>query len=487
MSSYRLVFASSWVFLTLLAQANPRNLTPLVPVAAILLAYSLQAYARPLAIGIAAVWVTVLGVQWTMYTVTTVDQPFGAQLYARTPQLWAAGDYLQFPAAGSTDPGYWIHPHVLAAIGEPVDGDADSLGILVNTWEVNRGAFRYLAERNDQTVKIMTLTEDNNRGWSDALANRWLLVKDGDNSNVSAPGRAVIDGILHPDAPGYQLFHQLYTPVAVYPLPDGDTAALYFRAGGPRQPQDYPVILNETVPVAQSLNAWWSPGAAVVYDSADTAVWVGLHNLRADKVVIPQTETKIGLGPLRDLQGTIFAVARHDTTIRDAVAENSYLAKTLQSGATTLDVYGRPTQPLAALPVAAPWSEIEFTAVRGLRSVPQGAVLPLEFNVRNLGGRPLKLSLRLLDAQGHVIAQNDVPADSGAPVRLGLFVPPDVAPGSYQLAAVLYDPATLVPVHTQWGADTAALTAVAVTRAPAPVAQADLLASLGIGAGAILP
>ena len=33
-----------------------------------------------------------------------------------------------------------------------------------------------------------------------------------------------IDGIEHSDARGYELFHQLYTPVAVYPSPDGDTA-----------------------------------------------------------------------------------------------------------------------------------------------------------------------------------------------------------------------------------------------------------------------
>ena len=76
----------------------------------------------------------------------------------------------------------------------------------------------------------MTLTEDHNHGWGDALANRWLLVKDGDNSNVGPPGQAVIDGIEHPDARGYQLFHQLYTPVQVFPLPDGDTVTLYFRA-----------------------------------------------------------------------------------------------------------------------------------------------------------------------------------------------------------------------------------------------------------------
>ena len=485
---YGLLFASSWVFLTLLAQANPRNLTPLVPIAAILLALSFQAFARPLAVGIAAVWIAVLGLQWVMYTVTTVDQPLGAELYARTPQLWASGDYLQFPAAGSTDPSYWIHPRVLAAIGEPTDGgDADSLGILVNTWEVNRGAFRYLAERNAQTVKIMTLTEAHNRGWSDALANRWLLVKDGDNSNVAAPGRAVIDGIEHDDARGHELFHQLYTPVAVYPLPDGDTATLYFRAAGPRQPQDYPVILNETAPVAQNLNAWWSPGANVVFDSGDTAVWVGLHNLRADKVVIPQTDSKTGLAPLRDLQGTILAIARNDTTMRAALAENSYLAKTLQSGDTTLDIYGRPSRPLDPLPVAAPWSEVEFSDVRGLRAVQQGEVLPLEFHVKNLAGRPLKLSLRLLDTQGHVVAQNDVPAESEEPVRLGLFVPPGVAPGNYQLAAVLYEPDTLAPVHTRWGADAAALTAVAVTRAAAAADQAQLLASLGIGAGYMLP
>ena len=75
--------------------------------------------------------------------------------------------------------------------------------------------------------------------------------------------------------------------------------------------------------------------------------------------------------------------------------------------------------------------------MRGLRSVPQGAVLPLEFHVKNLAGQPLKLSLRLLDAQGHVVAQNDVPADSGEPVRLGLFVPPGLAPGNYQLPPAL--------------------------------------------------
>jgi hypothetical protein len=479
---YWLLFASSWIFLTLLAQANPRNLTPLAPIISILLACSLRAFARPLAVGIAVVWVAVLGTQWAMYTVDA-----GAALYARGPQLWAAGDYLQWPASGSTDPGYWVHPHVLAAIGEPGEGDADSLGILVNTWEVNRGAFRYLASLNDQTLEIMTLTENENHGWSDALANRWLLAKDGDNSNVGAPGLDVIDGIEHSDARGYQLFHQLYSPAEAYLLPNGDMATLYFRPEGPRQPLDYPVILNETAPVARNLNAWWSPGATVVFDSADTAVWLGMHNLRADHIVIPQGGDAAGLAPLQDLQGTIFVVERNDTTTRQAVAANSYLAKTFASADTALDVYGRPSRPLAPLPVTQPWSELEVVQARGLTVVQPGEVLPLDLHVRNLEGRPLKLSLRLLDAQSHVIAQNDVPADTGQPLRLGLFVPPNVFPGVHQLAAVLYDPDTLAPIPTRWGADSAALATVTVGRAVSEADKTQLLSRPAILSGGLLP
>jgi hypothetical protein len=454
---YWLLFAGAWLCLTLLAQANPRNLTPLVPIAAILLALSLRAFARPLAIGIAALWLAVLGVQWGMYTVNA-----GARVYAAAPGLWAAGDYLQFPSTGSTDPRYWIHPAVLETIGRPA-GEADSLGVLVNTWEINRGAFRYLVAQEDGNLDIMTLTEDDNRGWSDALANRWLLVKDGDNRNVAAPGLAVIDGITHPEARGYHLFHQLYTPAAAYPLPDGDTVTLYSRAQGPRQPFAYPVILNETAPIAQNLDDWWSPGATVVFDSGDTAVWVGLHDLNADRVIIADENKPEAAAALHDQLGTVFVVARNHEAARSLAPANSYFARTVLSGSTSLDIYGRPASQLEPLPAAQPWSEVTITDLRSLPFVRRGEVLPVELTVAENVGHPLKLSLRLAAADGTVVAQNDVPADTGQDVRLGLFVPPATPAGEYKLEAVLYDPADLRPILDRNGEESAQLATATVT------------------------
>ena len=138
---YWLLFLSSWVLLTLLAQANPRNLTPLVPISAILFALSLRAFARPLAVGIAVAWVAVVGTQWAMYTYD--GQP---PARASTPPRRGCGRRATIssglpPAIPTPVTGY---PRVLAAIGEPNDGHPDSLGILVNTWEVNRGAFAIL-------------------------------------------------------------------------------------------------------------------------------------------------------------------------------------------------------------------------------------------------------------------------------------------------------------------------------------------------------
>jgi 4-amino-4-deoxy-L-arabinose transferase-like glycosyltransferase len=496
---YWLLFAGAWFFLTLLAQANPRNLTPLVPIAAILFALSLRAFPRPLAAAIAASWIAVLNLQWAIYTFDA-----GYPLHARTAALWARGDYLQWPARGSTDPGYWIHPDVLATIAAAnhapdraaAPDEPDSFGILVNTWEVNRGAFRYLAALLGQDVEIMTLTEEENHGWSEVLANRWLLVKDGDNANVAAPGQAVIRGIYDPNARGHALFHQLYTAVQTYPLPNGDTATLYFRAAGPRQPFAYPVILNETAPIAANLNAWWSPGANVVFDTADTAVWLGLHNLRAGSALIaePPTEPRpvsqavvaaqptsplahestrgiaqggadLPAATLQELTGTIFFLSRHDAAdARAAIAEHSYLARVVQSGPTTLEVYGRPSADLAALPATQPWTELDLAGLRGLTSVPPGAVLPLELNASAKVDRPLKLSVRLVDAQNHTIAQNDVAVDPTQTLRFGLFIPPGVVTGPHRLEAILYDPATLVPIPTRAGTDAAALATIRIMR-----------------------
>jgi hypothetical protein len=435
---YASAVVGSAVVLTLLAQSNPRNLVPLLPLVAILLAEGLRTFSRRIAAAFGVLWIGVLLVQWSIYTFDEL-----AWVQARTPQLWVRGDYTAWPASGPSDPGYWIGPDVLAMIGSP-EGDAESLGMLIDTWEIHRGTLRYLAARDRLNLTIAPLTEHTGAGWGDLFANRWLLRKDGDNSAVRAPGQALLARIDAHDP----LFDQLYTPVKTYPLPSGDTATLYMR-DGPRQPREYPVILIETAPVAEALNAWWSPGATLLFGDRDVAVWTAVHDLAADQVLMPGRDGAGYPAPLADLTGTIFVISRYDRAASDTVAAGSYFARTVVSGDTVLDVFGRPVQPLEALAAASPWAEITVDALRSLPALAPGEVLPVELEVTSHDARPLKLSLRLIAPDGGVVAQNDVPADPA--VRLGLLLPPDAAIGAYTLGAVLYDPATGVDLPTREG------------------------------------
>ena len=240
---------SAYFVLSIILQHNARNLVPLLPQLTILLAIGLSAYSRTTGRIIGAAWLVVLVVQWSLFTFQPLSKAFAA-----SKPLWADSVYVVSPASDSTDPAYWIAPDVLATIGDP-EGEPDSLGILVETWEVHRGIFRYLATRDNQNLTIMALTEDDSRGWSDLLANRWLLISEGDNSLVAEPGQAALARI----AGGDPLFHQLYDAVKRYPLPNGNTITLYQRTAGPSQPLDFPVVLIETAAIADAINAQSSP------------------------------------------------------------------------------------------------------------------------------------------------------------------------------------------------------------------------------------
>ncbi len=450
-----LSIVSSYVVLSLILQHNARNLVPVLPALAILAAIALLAYRRPFPLLIGALWLAILAGQWAL----TTFQPL-APLLAQSRSLWVDSDYVGPPASGSTDPGYWIEPAVLDAVMAESSGaageEADSLGILVETWEVHRGLFRYLAARDKLNLTIMALTEPDSRGWSDALANRWLLVKDGDNGHVAAPGQAMLDRIAAGDA----LFHALYAPAATYPLPDGDTVTLY-RRDGPRQPQEYPVITIETTPIADALNQWSGGDATLVFGDRDTALWTAIHDIHAGTALLPDA-TGAYAEPLDRLAGTIFVVTRYDRAALDAVGD-AYPARDLVSGDTTLSVYGRPVAPLEALPATSPWAEFSIEALRTLPTIRAGDVLPVEMTLAPADATPLSLSVRLLAADGTVVAQHDAPVAKG--VRLGLLAPATLAPGTYTLGAVLYDPATFAVFPDRGGSEAGTLATIDITAA----------------------
>ena len=177
----------------------------------------------PTAFTVGAVWVLALGVQWAVYTFDSLDN-----FYNRTAALWVKGEFLARPASGLTDSRYLIEPDVLQRIGN-APGEAPTLGFLIGTCSLHRGSFRYLINKDQLTIELNPLTETEGRGWSDMLANRWVLVKDGDNRDVRGPGVALIQRVLHGDP----LFQLLYKEVKRYPLPNNETAYLYYRGEGP--------------------------------------------------------------------------------------------------------------------------------------------------------------------------------------------------------------------------------------------------------------
>ena len=89
-----------------------------------------------------------------------------------------------------------------------------------------------MINKDHLNIDLIALTENDGRGWGDLLADRWILVKDGDDRDVRGLGAALIQRVLHGDP----LFHLLYKEVKRYRLATGETAYLYYRGEGPGHP-----------------------------------------------------------------------------------------------------------------------------------------------------------------------------------------------------------------------------------------------------------
>src|SRR5690606_23211221 len=165
---------------------------------------------------------------------------------------------------------------------------------------------------------------------------------------------------------------------------------------------------------------------------------------------------------LRALTGTVFVVTRYERGVLDAFGD-AYPARDLLSGDTALSVFGRPVAPLETRAVASPWEAVAVEELRTLPAIRAGEVLPVEMTLAPVEAASLALSVRLLSADGTVVAQHDAPVAES--VRLGLLAPATLAPGTYTLGAVLYDPATLAVVPDRSGNEAAVLATIDVTAA----------------------
>jgi 4-amino-4-deoxy-L-arabinose transferase-like glycosyltransferase len=444
---------SAYLVLSLLAQRNPRNLVPLLPGVAVLATLALQQYPRRMMTLLGCAWVVGLVAQWGVFTFDS-----GSAFYTRTHVLWADSDYLRQPASNETNPAYWIGPSILDRIsdGHP---DVQSLGMLVNMHQLHPGTLNYLRAVDHKNIELTDLTGTDTSRWANLLSSQWVLLKNGDNGNVEAGGQTLLQRIRAGDP----LFTALYTRIAQYLLPNGETVSLYHRAQGPGHPQAEPALLKQSQAVAEAIRGAWSAYASLIYATGDLAVWVGLNDPSRQRIYVLDTDKTPATGTLTKLDGTLLVVLDHNAAELEAwLDQHAYRTIEIGDDFAAVAIYGRTKTPLDPIATNAAWQNMHLSAIKSYVNRAPGQVLPLETQMEGTIPDALKMSVRLLAGNGTIIASHDrpiLPAD-----RFGLFIPPDTAPGTYQVVMLVYNPTTLAAITNQAGKDVTPLLTVSIDR-----------------------
>ncbi|MBX3015812.1 MAG: glycosyltransferase family 39 protein [Caldilineaceae bacterium] len=117
-----------------------------------------------------------------------------------------------------------------------------------------------------------------------------------------------------------------------------------------------------------------------------------------------------------------------------------------------------------ALPIHVAWPAQQLTVLRSLPTSTIASVLPVEFAWQGVLDGANKVSVRLINEQGDLIAQED--ATITATMTLPLFIPPDAKPGTYTLFLLIYHADSLEPVLTTDGQSLVPLQVVEITAHP---------------------
>jgi 4-amino-4-deoxy-L-arabinose transferase-like glycosyltransferase len=525
------VIVPYFVFSFRVTLAHSRFLMPFLPPFAIFMAAGLLQW-RPKALRWAAITaVLLLGV--AQYALTTFDElaPWRTPLRIETAggpvNLLPNGFFIQYPTSGVTDAGYAVAPAILRYVddqrqaGGALEGkEVANLGLLVNSYQVHEKHFLYPIYKDFPQVRLRELA----RNWSEQPAYNqlfdmdYVLVSDTHTFRTNENSQAAVQRILHDPQ---DAFNQAFMPVEQWTLPSGEQLTLYGRR--------FPSLDPGVAPADyQGLLTFFGDrlglGDAIVLVSPDQVYMLGL-SLPADAgaaiVPLPQPgtselDTVARLEALVGEYNRIFLVSHNAEQVdpngsieiwlrANTAAANDHWAGAVrvtpfvplgssaagdsaaetmaaasgdaargEKSITVLSPAAWQDGPALALASIAPGGQVTTAEAGGslvatLRWEDDTGVLPPsgESGAAQTGAL-FKASLQLIGADGALVAQEDravVPGEQ----HFVLMIPRSVPPGDYQLALVLYDPASGQRYITREGNEVAVLGTIAVGSAPAAV------------------
>lgn len=386
---------------------------------------------------------------------------FDLPIWGRTG-VFAQSVYIQLPDEGQTDRRYWIQPDVLARLERrriELGRDNLSLGLFINTRQINFGSFNYLILTGYPNLRVDSPIADLDESTAYPLLFAYDEVLIGPmDEGVTRPQIDLLQTILADPA---NLFAQAFELETGYLLPDGDTVYLY-RQSHPL-PADYPV--EYVANLADQLDGETRSGDAILltppalvypfvahYEGAAT-VYLALHT-EAEMTAIAARHRRLFLVVGDTAAGEAQGLAQ------DWLNQHAFRASHRWADSLQLITYGL----VAGQPAATPGVEVGARLADSIRlggydlpahSWPAGGIVPLTLFWQRLApiAEDYQVFVHLLGADGRVVAQTDCgPVGGLRPTsgwqegetvvdRHGLPLPDALPPGEYELRLGLYRPA----------------------------------------------
>jgi 4-amino-4-deoxy-L-arabinose transferase-like glycosyltransferase len=454
-----------FVFSSQVSIIHSRYIMPLLPPLGIAIALWLNQL-HPRWVRLLLIGLIVVGALF-QFSALSFDALAGVQ--EQVPLL-AEGLSIQLPSSGQTDSGYWVVPDILEYIDEQRGSAPASLGVLVNSPQVNSKHFIYLAYAEHPQVQIQELATIGlaQPAYPRLFENDFILLIDPAPDYPRRPDtEATIKRLLEtPD----DTFHRVYDLVQNYPLPGGRRLQLYQRRFGPPPSEDLAyseALMADLVKVAQPEDA------VIVMPPEEIYALARYGDGSLSFYPLPAEPGPLSEGDLTALEQLGAEHSRlwlvHDPLQQDDptgllngwLASHFYRADDTWYGPMELVLYAPGTaadRDIPQKPSEAVWDNgITLQGYRLLDgAVPLGQILRLELVWQPTEAVPErnKVFVHLLSPDGQVVAQRDSEPVAGTqptptwqpgePVadRYGLWLPEGTPPGDYTLVVGFYHPDT---------------------------------------------